>query len=384
MSARCKLLIVIPTLDQSGAEKQFCLLAQLLPKDEFDVRVVALDRGGYYEKVLFQAQIPVDVLGKRRKFDSMAMLALRSTISSWQPHVVLSALFSANAYVRLATTGLATQPAIIVSERCVDSWKSNWQLKLDWFLQSRANFVVVNSQSVADFYKQHGIASEKIRVIPNAVSEPSHPKITRSELCELASIPQSSKIMMYVGRLAKQKRIHDLLWASQMLHQATPEAYFLVVGDGPEKQALHVAAEDLEVTEQVRFLGHRDDAAELLHHADAFWLGSEFEGMSNSLMEAMACGKPVVVSDIPPNRELVTHNVTGWLVEPGDSLAFSQYGTRIVSNPDEALSIGEAARQLMLNNYSQSQLVNSYRQLILDAQQQQLPTRRFDENYSNK
>ena len=67
--------------------------------------------------------------------------------------------------------------------------------------------------------------------------------------------------------------------------------------------------------EHVRFAGHRNDVAELLPHADVFWIGSEYEGQSNSVIEAMQAGLPVVASDIPGNRDLVIHDQTGRLVQ---------------------------------------------------------------------
>ena len=83
----------------------------------------------------------------------------------------------------------------------------------------------------------------------------------------------------------------------------------------------------------VRFTGHRDDAARLIGLFDVFWLASDFEGMSNSIMEAMAAGVPVVASDIPPNRELVVDGQTGFLVKVGDSVGMAQFADRILADP---------------------------------------------------
>ena len=125
-----RVLLVIPTLDQSGAEKQLTLLATGLPRDQFDVRVVALTRGGPYAENLERHGIPVTILAKRWKFDPFCLWRLRRVIRDWQPAIIHTWLFAANAYGRMVAGGRG-QPPVIVSERCVDTWKSGWQLKLD-------------------------------------------------------------------------------------------------------------------------------------------------------------------------------------------------------------------------------------------------------------
>ena len=98
---RTKLMLVVPTLDRSGAEKQLTLLACRLPRDEFDVHVVALTRGGAFADELAQHGVRLTVLGKRWKFDLVAMWRLRRLIKDEQPDIVHTWLFAANAYGRL-------------------------------------------------------------------------------------------------------------------------------------------------------------------------------------------------------------------------------------------------------------------------------------------
>lgn len=359
-----KLLIVIPTLDQSGAEKQFALLACRLPADSFQIRVIALSRGGPFAAWLEEHQIPYRILNKRWRLDPMTILKLRQEIRAFQPDAVLSCLFSANSSVRLATIGMSNRPLTVISERCVDSWKSRWQLWLDRRLQPRTDQLVANSNSVKDFYADAGFPMGEISVIPNGVQEPPQPDSSREEFCRQLNLPEHARLIMYVGRLATQKRIKDLIWAIQILRQADERAYLLLIGDGPERDELELYAHDVESLSHIRFLGHRADAGRLLHHCDLFWLASEFEGMSNSLMEAMSCGKPVIVSDIPPNRELVQHGQQGYLVNLGDSVGYSQYSARLFQDEQLASQLGAAGRTRMESEFSIDRMVEQYATLL--------------------
>src|SRR5690606_28669095 len=180
------------------------------------------------------------------------------------------------------------------------------------------DLMVANSKSVAEFYRRQGVPAERITVVPNGIELPHPSSFDRQTVLAELNLPPDAKLVGHVGRLAKQKRVDDLLWAIQVLRQADDRAYFLVVGDGPEAVRLLRHAHNVECAGHVRFLGHRSDVPAILSLLDAFWLGSDFEGMSNSLMEAMAAGIPAVVTDIPPNRELVAHGEQGYLVGVGD------------------------------------------------------------------
>ncbi|MGD9853395.1 MAG: glycosyltransferase [Planctomycetaceae bacterium] len=371
-----KLVLLIPTLDRSGAEKQLTLLATRLPRDEFDVHVLALTRGGPYEQDLREHAVPVTVLGKRWKFDPLTMSRLRNELQRLAPDVLHTWLFAANAYGRLAS-GRRPRWKTVVSERCVDSWKAPWQLWLDRLLIARTDRLVANSHSVADFYRQQGFPDQRSTVICNAIELPGASSIDREARLKELDIPPDAKLVGHVGRLAKQKRVDDLLWAAQVLRQADERAYFLVIGDGPDRTRLEQHARNVESAAHVRFLGHRTDAASWLPLLDVFWLGSGFEGMSNSLMEAMAAGVPVVVTDIPPNRELVTHGEHGYLVGVGDGVGFAQFTLRLLRDDALAAKLGAAGRCRMADEFSVDRMVDAhvrlYRQLCANPQAEPPP-----------
>jgi len=113
----------------------------------------------------------------------------------------------------------------------------------------------------------------------------------------------------------------------------------------------------------VRFIGHQPNGAAIMDGIDLFWLGSDFEGMSNSLMEAMAAGVPAVASDIPPNRELVIPEVTGELFPLGNRTAVAQFSDRILNNTEKYQSMSAASVERMQSQFGIEQMVTRHREL---------------------
>lgn len=363
-----RIAYVIPTLDRSGAERQLALLASGLPREDFEPHVIALTRGGPYEQFLAEHDVPVSVLNKRFRFDPFARGRLKKSLMAIDPHVVHSFLFAGNAYTRLVT-GRGKLPKVVCSERCVDSWKSEWQLAIDRRLVGRTSKLLANSQAVADFYAEQSVPRELIQVIPNGVTdEGMATQQERVQLREELGLPADAKLVVYAGRLAKQKRVHDLVWAFQLLRQTIDNTYLILCGEGPERWRVEQRIEHFGITHLTQVLGHREDAARIVRGGDAFWLGSDFEGMSNSLTEAMMAGLPCVATRIPPNEELIEHGKNGYTVTVGDSVAIQQFTLELLNNPEAAATMGTAARQSMLDRFSVERMVQShvdlYRQLL--------------------
>ena len=361
-----RIAFVIPTLDQSGAERQLALLAAGLPATEFRICVFALNRGGHYQQLLENAGIATSLVGKQFRFDFRTALRLRRGLREFQPHIVQSFLFSANTLVRLP--GIAPEGSrLIISERCVDAWKSRWQLALDRRLARRADALVGNSCSVADFYQQLGVPAAKLHSIPN-VAPPLSGTLSRTVARDVLGLPQNVPVIGFVGRLAPQKRLRDLVWAFQLLQQVRGDARLVLIGDGPSRPALESLADTFDSRPRIHFAGHRPDAPHLLKAFDVFVLPSEFEGMSNSLMEAMQTSLPCVVSDIPANLELVRPGENGLTFPPGNCPVLAKTLLRLLSDQPLQERLGTAASASITRDYSPENItaawISLYRSLL--------------------
>lgn len=356
-----RVVLLIPTLDRSGAEKQCALLATRLPRDQFDVHVIALTRGGPLAAEITAADVPLAIIGKRSRFDPSSFWRLRRELVRLQPQILHTWLFAANSYGRLCA-GVIPRAKIVVSERCVDTWKASWQLWLDRQLIARTDRLVGNSPAVVDFYRELGVPSDRLTCIPNGidVAEPVSHRADRAELLQELNLPPDAFVAGFIGRLARQKRVQDLIWAVETLRQIRSRLHLVLIGDGPDREQLEDFTRSIHCTEHVRFLGHRDDAGRFLSAFNVFCLASSFEGMSNSVMEAMAAGLPVIASDIAPNRELVIPNETGFLCKVGDSVGFMQYLRRLIDEPGLGEQLGSAGRERIQTQFSVQRMVDGY------------------------
>jgi glycosyltransferase involved in cell wall biosynthesis len=123
------------------------------------------------------------------------------------------------------------------------------------------------------------------------------------------------RVVTCVARLVKQKNQQLVLRSAPELLQAEPNVRFLFVGAGPDEHMLRGLADDLNITERVFFLGRRDDVAQILGASDVAVLPSLKEGFSNAILEAMACGVPMVASQVGGNAEVIDHGTNGFLVD---------------------------------------------------------------------
>jgi glycosyltransferase involved in cell wall biosynthesis len=362
-----RILHIIPTLDRSGAEKQLVLLATRLPRDAFEVHVCTLTRGGPLAGELQQAGIRLTCIEKRWKYDPSAWWRLRRHVADIQPDLVQTWLFAANSYGRTAALSAGVK-CVVASERCVDQWKAWHHLALDRTLAKRSAAIIVNSRGVQEFYQQHGIPQDMLRLIHNGMGPAAASSTTREQLLTELKLPSGTRLIGAVGRLWPQKRLKDLIWATDLLQVIRDDIHLLVIGDGPQREALQRYARLCHVAGRVHFLGMRHDVPSLMPHFDALWLASSYEGLPNVVMEAMSAGVPVVASDIPGNRELVVHGQTGFLVRIGDRAGFGRFAHKILEDSALQARLGEAGRARIAADFTVEAMVEAhvalYRELL--------------------
>ena len=121
-----------------------------------------------------------------------------------------------------------------------------------------------------------------------------------------------------------------------------------------------------QIGDKVHFLGERNDVPRLLPHFDLLWSTSGYEGQSNVILEAMAAGVPVVATDIPGTRELVSSGETGYLVPVGDRAGFAKYAQRLLNDAALAARLSAAARERVGREFSVERMVQRHAELYRD------------------
>lgn len=359
---RRRILHIIPTLDQSGAEKQLALTALHLPREKYDVRVIAVTRGGHYERVLHDAGVDVRVIGKRFKWDPMTLYRLYAMIKEFQPDIVQTWLFAGNAYGRVAAHW-AKVPHIIASERCVDEWKSGYHFLIDRFLMRWTDRIVVNAEGIRRFYVRQGLTDQSITTIPNAIEPKPIDNSPTTKIRESLGVPLEVPLVGFIGRLWPQKRVQDLIWATDILRMSGWNFRVVIVGDGPRRVALKRFADALEIMPIVHFVGHRNDVPEIMRALDMLVLPSKFEGLPNVALEAMMAGKPVVGTRIAGTDEVVVDGETGILVPPQQPLELARAIRSILADPALGKRMGAAGRDRVLSHFSIEGMIAKYERL---------------------
>ena len=357
-----RILQIIPTLDRAGAEKQLVLLATGLPREEFDVHVCALTRGGPYEAELRRAGIPVTVIGKRSKLDPVAYWQLEKHIARLRPDIVQTWLFAAGSYGRVAARRCGVRH-LVDFQGATNPHRPWYEWAIDRRLARSTSAIVAVSQSVADYLVQGGIPREKIRVIYGGVALDPVTQVVNGKIRAELGIPDNAKLLAIVGRLSPEKRIKDAIWAADLLKVCRDDVHLLVIGDGPLRERLLRYRDQIDIRDRVHFLGERSDVRRILSELTALWLTSEHEGLPNAVLEAMAAGIPAVASDIPGNRELVQHEQTGYRFAVGDRAALARHTMRLLDDPALARRLGEAGRRRAEEKFSLAGMLDSYAQL---------------------
>lgn len=358
MSRRIRVIYVIATMAVGGTQTQLIELLKALDRRRFDPALLCLTgRGELLAEAreaglkVYSNNLPVSIAqaGLVRNLFRTASLFRRL-----RPHIAHCYLPRGNV-VGSAAAKLAGVSVSITSKRGLHKPRSaleSWGTRLADRLASR---VIANAKAVAEYaIEREGCDPGKVLVIPNGVdSERFRPmdEATAMATRRALGILPPTKVVGTVTRLRSRKGLDTLAEAITAIAKAVPEARAVVVGDVPP-QSLEPAMRRAGVGGRVIFTGVRRDLPELLSALDVFLLAStDGEGMPNVVLEAMACGKPVVVTDVGGSREVVPES-GGVVVEPGDAQAMASSVLALFGDPERARRMGESAREEVLKRFS--------------------------------
>ncbi|MEU7880387.1 glycosyltransferase [Microbispora bryophytorum] len=363
-----RVALLIGQLGLGGAERQLSLLALGLRERGVDVHVLLLARGGPHEAALRDAGITVHPLGFTRSGplapvrNVRAFCRMTRLLRRVRPDV-LHAYLPESYLLGVPAARLARVPVVIAGRRGLSRFNKARALSftLGTAATRLADHVVANAAAVAqDARSVERIPARKITVIYNGLARSAFDRV------EPERVGTGLPVVLCVARLVPEKGLAFLIEAAAILARRGRPCTVVLAGDGPARDALAARARALGV--DVRLLGARTQVGPLLAAADVVVLASLAEGMSNSIMEAMAAGRPVVATDVGGGAELLEGR--GILVPPEDPAALSDGILRVLDDPDLAAGLGTAARAWARKNLDLDVMVDDhlalYRRLLDD------------------
>lgn len=216
------------------------------------------------------------------------------------------------------------------------------------------------SHRIATVLAKNGVPTDRIAAIPNAVDTGRFRGIVHRA--------EGAVRFLFIGRLVPEKNLDTMLSAFACVLCEHPGVELKIVGAGPLEQVLKQQAVDLGISSNVEFTGHREDIEALVAQADYGVLPSRIEGLSNTLLECMASGLPMIASRISGNEDLVRTGYNGWLFDPFDRAGLTSCFLEAVRlPPGERLALGDKAREAVERHSSLDSVVERLLELYRRA-----------------
>jgi L-malate glycosyltransferase len=359
---------MIDKLGRAGAQSHMHQLVSGLDRGRLAPEVCCLIGGGPLAESLRTLGVPVDELGVARIYGPSglsALFRLARRLRRARVQIVHTYLISANVLGTLASR-LAGVPAVITSRRDM-GFSRNWRLRLveEGIVNRLVDRVVAVCPAVAAVtLRERGLDARKVVTIPNGVDcEEFDPARYSREAArsELGLSPDEPAVGI-VASLSPVKGHADLLAAAARVLPRR-RARFVLIGDGPLRPELEALAQQLGIKEQVVFAGVRGDVARLLPGLDIVAIASHSEGLSNTLLEAMAMARPVVATDVGGNPDVLRDGENGRLVPARDPEALAASLLALIEAPEAARRLGEAARRFVAAEFPLSRMVARHEEL---------------------
>ena len=330
------LLLGLPRFDSERYEHILCsIMGEMQMADRFS-----------------DAGVQVISLGLKSKYDLLVAYRLRNALKIFQPDILHTYLLHANVLGRIVGR-LSGVETIISSERTVGLTKGMRRLAT-MLTNPLTDAVEVNAKTVgAAVVEDLGVPAKKIEVVRSgfdfsSYSGPSKRDEIRSDL----GIGEEVHLVLSAARFRPSKGVEYAIRAFATANEERPNSHLLIAGEGEQFEFLVNLAQSLGITENVTFIGRRNDIPDLLAASDSMLLASLNEGLPRIGIEAMAAGKPVIATDVGGTSEVVINNETGILVQPKDIATTAAKLIGLIDDSELCTRLGEVGRRRVQQNYS--------------------------------
>jgi len=360
-----KISFVTSTLTSGGAERVISLLANNFAERGDEVEMIALTSisPDYYTldpKVKF---IHADKVSKGGLFGELWWF--RRHIKKEQPDVVIAFMEAVYEFVLLALLG--TKTPVISSER-LDPALISWPRKvLRWLLLPTATAHVVQTQQIKQYYNQR--IQKKTHIIYNPVNERVFETLydndDYNENNKLRVKKERLNRIISVGRLYPQKNQKMMIEAFAQISERYPDWKLIIYGEGPERDSLESLVSNLksQVSSRISLPGRCETVIEEVAKSKVFCLSSDYEGMSNAMIEALCVGTPVISTKVSGTDELIRDGENGLLVDIGDTEGLAKALEKLLSNRELREKIGKEGQKLA-TQFKTETIVDQWEELV--------------------
>jgi glycosyltransferase involved in cell wall biosynthesis len=347
--ARLHVSFLAGTLGQGGAERQLYYILRTLRDRGAKVRLLSLSRGEFWEERIRALGIPVVWVGQSSaRF--VRLFRVLAALRDDPPDVLQSQHFYTNLYAAAAARWLGVPSVGAMRNRL--AWDMQNVGRLGGLALRFPELVAANSLTAIDEAEALGVASDQVHYLPNVVDT------DRFSPAGSGGSDEGRVTLAAVGRLARQKRFDRFLDVVAGLRgQTDVPVRAEIVGDGPQRSRLERYADRLDLRpDGVVFRGRVPDAVPVYRESDVLLLTSDWEGTPNVVLEAMACGLPVVAARVGNVPRVIEDGRTGFLVAPEDVAGMIDVTRRLVHDPHLRRRVGVQARAYVLEHHALTRL----------------------------
>jgi glycosyltransferase involved in cell wall biosynthesis len=359
-----RLAFVITSMPVGGAETLLLNLVRTMDRVRIAPEVVCLKEPGPLGEILAE-EVPLSHSWLRSKYDLSVLWKLARHFRRRQ----LDAVVTVGAGDKMFWGRLAAKAAgvtVVGSALHSTGWPDGVG-HLNRMLTPITDVFIAVAQSHGQFMVDfERFPADRVQVIRNGIDtdrfvpDPVSGLRLRLEL----GVPAESQLVGVVAAMRPEKNLPLFLEVAGRVVEREPQVHFVMVGDGPERPAIEKLIATKGLQQRVHLLGSRSDTPRLLAAWDVFLLTSHNEANPVSILEALACGVPVVSTRVGSVAETVQDGQTGFTVDPGNAEAASERVRYLLAHPRERKKLGEAGRRLVQQTGSLQAMVAGYQDLI--------------------
>ena len=366
---KIKIAFVIDQLNTGGTERQLKYLIDGLNRDRFDVTLFLLR--GIEEHLLRPQNAEVKTLGvlSLMSLDGFKKLFNFSGYLRENKFEIIQTFFQDATIFGVLAGKLAGVRHILISIRDMRFWATPVQSAVHRIMTGLSDALLVNSNAVQKNVKPLS-GKKPVHVIYNGMPFGLHylkGSEAKRNLAGELSIDENTPIVVLVSNCNRTVKRVDLLIESLPIVLSEREAFFLVVGDGYLRADLEGRTRELNVQNNIRFLGQRQDVDNILAGSDIALNTSDSEGLSNSVIEAMRAGLPVIASDVEGNKELIEDGLNGLLFPAGNYQELAKRILYLLKNADAAERIGRAGQKRVAAKFSIEEMIEKHSYLYASS-----------------